>query len=53
MRKHVRYVCRPAQCLLAAVKTIKHFGGGEDFHLRRQDATSYCGKHVLNRAEGL
>lgn len=51
--KHARYVCRPAQCHLAAVKTIKHFRGEEDFHLRRPDATSYCGKHVLNSAEEL
>lgn len=50
--KHVRYVCHPAQCPLAAVKIIKHFRErGEDFHLRRQDATSYCGKHVLNGTE--
>lgn len=53
MCKHVRYVCRPAQCPLAAAKTIKHFRGGNDFHLRRPDATSYCGKHVLDCAEGL
>lgn len=50
MWKHKRYVCHAAQCPLAAVKTIKRFRGGTDFHLRRPDATSYCGKHVLNRA---